>query len=224
MKTIAHRGAKGQVSENTLASFERALELGCDGIELDVHLSADGELIVFHDQTLERLTGASGNIEDLTLSEIRELLVDGIHPIPTLREALDLIDGRCLLNIELKTAQTTDPVMDLISESVKSGVPISSFLVSSFDWPSLQYLREQLPELPIGVLTHTDLDLAVAFAQTIQAETLHPYYHLLNQDTTRFIQSLGLKVYTWTVNEPEDLDKMKAFGVDGIITDYPERL
>lgn len=224
MLKIGHRGAKGHVSENTLASFGRALELGCGAIELDVHLSSDGQLFVFHDEGLERLTAASGHFEDLTSDKIRQLRIETLHPIPTLSETLDFIGNQCLVNIELKTEKTVAPTIRLLSAYLEKGIPPSHFLVSSFMLPALKTFREQLPEIPLGVLCEVDFDLDLAFAQTIQAETFHPYFHLLNVERMSELRSLGMKVYPWTVNHPEDIATMKNLGVDGIITDFPDRL
>ncbi|NMH27151.1 glycerophosphodiester phosphodiesterase [Flavobacterium silvaticum] len=224
MKKIAHRGAKGHTSENTIAAFGMAIDMGSDGIELDVHLSSDGELIVFHDETTDRLTGQSGHIESFDSKAIAALNVDGLHPIPTLREALDFIGTNCFINIELKTEKTVVPVIELLTDLVSNGADYNQYLVSCFDWSALQYIHDKMPQIPLGVLTETDLDLAIGFAKTIKATAIHPYFHLLTRENVTNMQQLGFKVYTWTVNEFEDLERMKSFGVDGIITDFPDRL
>jgi glycerophosphoryl diester phosphodiesterase len=96
--------------------------------------------------------------------------------------------------------------------------------VSSFDWNALQQVRELDPNIPLGVLTYTDLDLAIGFAQHIQAETIHPHFHLLTAENIKSMQQQGFKVMTWTVNESEDIAKVKSLKPDGIITDYPDRI
>src|SRR6478736_2939754 len=98
---IGHRGAKGYQPENTLSSFQKALDMKVDGIELDVHLSSDGEIIVFHDETLNRITNGKGDINRYTLSELRDFRIAKEHQIPTLKEVFDLIDKKCFINIEL---------------------------------------------------------------------------------------------------------------------------
>jgi len=221
---IGHRGAKGHTAENTLASFEKALSLGVDGIEFDVHLSADGEIIVIHDETLERTTDGKGRVRDLSLSQLKHLKIDGQYEIPTLAEIIDAIPKDILLNIELKVKIAAKPVMYLIEKYVADGRDYKQFLVSSFDWVALKEIREANPKILLGVLTDTDLDLAIGFSQSIKAETIHPYFHLLTAENTRQMQAAGFGVFPWTVNEPEDLERVKSFGVNGIITDYPDRL
>lgn len=221
---IGHRGAKGHLPENTLASFVKAIELGAHGIELDVHLSADGEIIVMHDETIDRTTDGKGAVRQHSLEVLQMYTIDRQFRIPALGEVFDIIDPQCLINIELKTAETAKPVVDLIEKYVlEKGRKYEQFLVSSFDWVALEKVREWHAEIPLGVLTSTDLELAIHFAQFIKAETIHPYFHLLTPDNTRQMQQ-NFKVFTWTVNEFEDLQKVKSFGVDGIITDFPDRL
>lgn len=222
---IGHRGAKGHLAENTLESFQKAIDLGVDGIELDVHLSADGEIIVIHDETVDRTTDGKGFVKEMTLCELKKLRIENRFEIPTLAEVFDLVNYKYLINIELKATETTKPVVDLIEDYVvNKGWKYKNFLISSFDWPALQTVRDLHEEIPLGVLTHTDLDLAVAFAKFIRAETIHPYFHLLTAENTLAMQQQKLKVFSWTINEREDLQKIKSYKPDGIITDFPERI
>lgn len=224
MQVIAHRGAKGYASENTIAAFGKALELGADGIEIDVHVSADGHPIVFHDEHTQRLTGIAGAIKDLSLGRIGQLRVDRVHAIPTLEQTLDFIDARCLVNIELKMYEAAEPVMHCIEKYISGGKwDYGRFLVSSFDWTALQHIRSHNPQIQLGVLTETDLDLAIGFARSINAETLHPYFHLLDELQSAKIKEANMRIYAWTVNMPEDISRIKRLRVDGIITDYPDR-
>ncbi|RZJ66740.1 MAG: glycerophosphodiester phosphodiesterase [Flavobacterium sp.] len=225
MYVIAHRGAKGHVSENTIAAFQKALEMNAHGIELDVHLSSDGEIIVFHDGHTDRLTGVSGSVIDMTLAEIRQLKVDLHHQIPTLAEVFDLIDKKILINIELKVEAAAKPVTELIEKYVsEKNWNYDSFLVSSFDWTALREIRNWNAKIPLGVLTETDLDLAIGFAKSIKAETIHPYFHLLNPENVEKTKAENLLLYAWTVNMPEDISRIRSLGVDGLITDYPDRI
>ncbi|NUY80689.1 glycerophosphodiester phosphodiesterase [Flavobacterium sp. MAH-1] len=223
MQIIAHRGAKGYVSENTIAAFRKALEMGADGIELDVHLSSDGQIMVFHDEHTDRLTGVSGTVKDMACDDLQKLKVDLHHEIPTLAKVLDFVDKRCLVNIELKVEAAARPVTQLIEKYVSEGWNYDHFLVSSFDWTALQEIRNRNPKIPLGVLTETDLDLAIGFAKSINAETLHPYFHLLDEASVKKIKAENLRLYVWTVNEPEDISRIENFGIDGIITDFPDR-
>jgi len=225
MIRIAHRGAKAYEPENTLAAFARAIELQSDAIELDVHLSADGEVIVFHDETVDRMTKGSGFVKDLSLNVLKKLRIYEQYQIPTLAETFDFVNQRCFINIELKTFETAQPVVDLIEIYVREkGWNYSQFLISSFDWTALQKVRDLHAEIPLGVLTETNLELAIGFAEFIQAETIHPYFHLLNAENTLEMQQKGFKVFAWTVNESEDIQKIKSFKVNGIISDFPDRI
>ena len=225
MLKIGHRGAKGYEPENTFVSFQKALDMEVDGIELDVHLSADGEIIVIHDETIDRTTNGKGFVNALSLCELNAFRIDSKHQIPTLQKVFDLVNQDCFINIELKSYEATDKVVSLIEKYVaKKGWKYDRFLVSSFDWNALQQVAFLNDEIPIGVLTETDLDLAVAFAKFIQAKSIHPHFHLLTKENTAQIQEKGLQVFPWTINEYEDIQKIKTFNVNGIITDFPDRI
>jgi glycerophosphoryl diester phosphodiesterase len=215
MFKIGHRGAKGHLPENTLASFEKAIGLGVDMIELDVRLSFDKVPMVLHDETIDRTTSKTGKVTDYNAKELQQL------GIPTLRDVFELIDNRCEINVELKTFSATQAVLDLIA---KSTFDQNKILISSFDWNALQEVRFHDEDIRIGVLTETDLELALAFAKFIKAEAIHPYYHLLTAENVQKIKEKGFKVFPWTINEPEDITFVQSLEVDGIITDFPERL
>ena len=225
MLKIAHRGAKGYEPENTLQAFQKALDLNADGIELDVHLSADGQIIVIHDETIDKMTNGKGFVNTLSLPELKSFLIAEKHEIPTLKEVFDLVNKKCLINIELKNFDTFSKVVDLIEEYVsEKNWKYEHFIVSSFDWNALQHLHDLNQNIPIGVLTETDLNLALAFAETIKAKAIHPYYHLLNEENTQEIQEKGFLVLPWTVNIDEDIQKIKSLKVNGIITDFPDKI
>lgn len=215
MFKIGHRGAKGHLPENTLASFEKAIGLGVDMIELDVRLSFDKVPMVLHDETIDRTTSKTGLVTDYNAKELQQL------GIPTLRNVFELVDNRCEINVELKTFSATQAVLDLIA---KSTFDQNKILISSFDWNALQEVRFHDEDIRIGVLTETDLELALAFAKFIKAVAIHPYYHLLTAENVQKIKEKGFKVFPWTINEPEDITFVQSLEVDGIITDFPERL
>jgi glycerophosphoryl diester phosphodiesterase len=136
-----------------------------------------------------------------------------------------LVNQDCFINIELKSYEATDKVVSLIEKYVtKKGWKYDRFLVSSFDWNALQQVAFLNDKIPIGVLTETDLDLALAFAKFIQAKSIHPHFHLLTKENTAQMQEKGLQVFPWTINELEDIQKIKTFNVNGIITDFPNRI
>jgi glycerophosphoryl diester phosphodiesterase len=225
MLKIGHRGAKGHAPENTLISFQKALDMGVDGIELDVHLSADDQIMVIHDATVYRTTNSDGVVNLLPLQELKALRIDNEHPIPTLEEVLDLVNQKLFINIELKGNLTSKPVVALIEKYVgEKNWRYDSFLISSFDWNALREVHLLNSEISLGILTQTDLPLAIAFAKFIKAKAIHPQYHLLTKENVLQMQTDGFQVFPWTVNEPEDIQKIKTFEVNGIITDFPERL
>lgn len=225
MLKIGHRGARGYEPENTLISFQKAIELQVDQIELDVHLSSDGELMVIHDDTIDRTTNAEGAVNQYSLLELKQFRIEKDHCIPTLTEVLHLIDQKCAVNIELKSYETADKVVDLIDKFIaEKHWNYSQFLVSSFNWTALQQVSLLNPEIHIGVLTETDLDLALAFAKFIHAKSIHPDYQILTAENTAKLQKKGFKIFPWTVNEPEDIKKIKSFNVNGIISDFPDRV
>ena len=225
MLKIGHRGAKGHEPENTLISFQKALDMQVDGIELDVHLSADGELIVIHDETIDRTTNGIGLVNSLSLRQLKKCRINNHHEIPLLSEVFDLVNKNCFINIELKSYETAEKVVELIEDYVSGkNWKYEQFLISSFDWNALQQVRFLNERIQIGVLTETDLDLALAFAKFIQAKSIHPHFHMLSEENVSKIQSKGLQVFPWTVNEREDVEKIKSYKVNGIITDFPNRI
>ena len=222
---IGHRGAKGHLAENTLPSIDKALYLGVDGVEIDIFRCASGELVVFHDQTLEKLTNSSGYIEQLDLDSIRKIEVLNGFTIPTLEEVLNLINGRVLLNIELKgsnTAFLTDSLLQTYFEK-ETWLP-DKILISSFNWEELKVFYNLNKEVPIAVLTEDDPLDAIPIAKSLNAMAINPNFKLLTKDNIAKIKKAGLKILTWTVNQPEQIDIMIDLGVDGIITDFPERV
>lgn len=222
---IGHRGAKGYEPENTLVSFDKAIQMGADGIELDVHLSLDGHLIVIHDETIDRTTNGKGVVNQMTLQELKSFIIKENYTIPTLEEVLDLVNQRCFVNIELKNQDTAEKVVQLIESYISDkNWSINNFLVSSFDWNALQQVRFLNENIRIGVLTETDLNLALSFSRFLKAEALHPDFQLLTNEYTLKIQEKGIQVFPWTVNEMEDIQRMKSFKVDGIITDFLDRI
>jgi glycerophosphoryl diester phosphodiesterase len=216
---IGHRGAKGYEPENTLISFEKAIDLNVDGIELDVHLSSDGALIVIHDETIDRTSDRKGFVNQFTALELKK------YGIPKLIEVLDLANHNCFVNIELKGIGTAKPVVDLITRYIsEENWNYTDFLVSSFDWKMLEKVRLLNPKIRIGVLTEESVDEALAFAKKIKAFSIHPDYVLLSKENVALMQENGFEVYPWTVNSKEDIQKIKSFNVNGIISDFPDRI
>ncbi|WP_338408785.1 glycerophosphodiester phosphodiesterase family protein [uncultured Flavobacterium sp.] len=216
---IGHRGALGYEPENTLISFQKAIDLNADGIELDVHLSSDGELVVIHDETIDRTTNRKGFVKDFLAAELKKI------EIPTLMEVLDLVQQRCFINIELKGIGTELPVINLMQHYIiNKNWHYKDFLVSSFDWKTLEKTHDLDSKIQIGVLTEESIEDALAFAKKIKAFSINPYYQLLTKENVTLMQENGFKVYPWTANSKEDIRKIKAFNVNGIISDFPDKI
>ena len=222
---IGHRGAKGHLAENTLPSIDKAMYLGVDGVEIDIFRCASGELVVFHDQTLQKLTNATGYIEQLDLDSIRKIEVLGGFTIPTLEEVLNLIDGQVSLNIELKGSQTallTDSLLKIFF-MYEAWSP-EKILISSFNWDELKVFYNINKEVPIAVLTEDDPIDAIPVAQSLKAKAINPNFKSLTKENVDKIKKVGIQIFPWTVNQPDDISRMIDLGVDGIITDFPERV
>ncbi len=221
---VAHRGAMGYEMENTIASVEKALALEASMIEIDVFQIASGELVVFHDAKLDRLSNGSGPIINYDWKSLSEVVLEGGHRIPLLSEVLAVVKGKAKLNIELKGPHTALPVLALIEPLVATGEwALEDIVLSSFDWPQLLQARLQNSRIPIAVLTEGDPLDAIDMARSVQASAINPYFKSLNAEVVEKIQAAGYQVFTWTVNSPEDLAAMKAMGVNGIITNFPDR-
>jgi glycerophosphoryl diester phosphodiesterase len=219
MLKIGHRGAKGYEPENTLISFQKALDLNVDGIELDVHLSLDKEIMVIHDDTIDRTTIGQGLVKSFSATQLKEL------GIPTLTEVFDLVNRNCFINIELKGIGTAEPVNDLIHHYISDKKwKTSNFLISSFDWKMLEEFQLMNPKIRNGVLTEESIEDALTFAKKTKAFSIHPDYRLLTEENVALMQKNGFEVFPWTVNSTEDIQKIKSFNVNGIISDFPDRI
>ncbi len=222
---IGHRGAKGHLAENTLESIQKALSIGVDMIEIDVHKCASGELWVIHDFTLDRTTDGSGEIAKKNADVIRDLKIEGRYKIPLLTEVLDLIEGKCQINIELKGLNTAGPVSNIVKQKVADGKwQYSDFLISSFQKNELFETRKLDEKVPIAVLSKASVPEAIEIGKMLKASAIHPSLGIITRDNTKLSQEAGFRVNVWTVNDRENILRMIDFGVDGIISDYPNRL
>jgi glycerophosphoryl diester phosphodiesterase len=220
-----HRGAMGHATENTLASIEKGIELKADMIEIDVYKIKTGELVVFHDDDLDRITNAKGKIEDYTFDDLRKVLVSGKHQIPTLQEVIEIIDKRVVLNIELKGTNTATDTYRIIEEYKKKGWRNKDFFISSFRIGELQKMRSLSTKIAIGLLTYKEpIESIIKTGKNLEAQAINPYYKTLTAENVAVMKANNFKIYPWTVNEPVDIKNLQELKVSGIITDYPERI
>ncbi|HVO66952.1 MAG TPA: glycerophosphodiester phosphodiesterase family protein [Syntrophales bacterium] len=219
---LAHRGASGHEPENTLSAVEKAVVLGADWIEVDVY-AVENELIVIHDERLERTTNGTGFVMDKTLAYLRSLDAGKGQRIPTLREVFDAVDRRTGINVELKGPHTARLAVSLVGEYIKErNRDYDKFLISSFDRRQLMTVRKLDPYMRIGVLINRPRRHYKQFAARYAAYSVHPHVSLVNSQFMQRAHKRGLKVFVYTVNKPEDIERLKTLGVDGIFTDFPE--
>ena len=224
---IGHRGSKGYVAENTLESINNAISLGVHGIEIDIFKCLSGELVLSHENNLKRLTGKSGQLEKLTLNDLKDFLVAGKYKIPTLNDVLIKIESPLFVNIELKGSDTAGATSKIVADfSRKTLWTLDHFIVSSSNWNELEKFRSIDNNTPVGVLVNKSISIneAIEFGKKINAQAIHPHYQLLDEITVKKIKNNGFKTYTWTVNNADDINFMKKIKVDGIISDYPDRI
>lgn len=221
---FGHRGAAGHEPENTLRSFRKALSLGAQWVELDVY-AVENELIVFHDERLERTTNGSGYVEKSNLEYLRSLDAGKGERIPFLSEVIELLDCKSGINIELKGESTAEPVARTIEHYLaeKNWRP-EQFLVSSFNHYELKLFKKLMPHINIGALiSHIPLDYA-GFGKNLGAYSIHASREFINEEFVKDAHRLGMKFFVYTVNRLEDASRMRELNVDGIFTDYPELL
>lgn len=211
----AHRGASIEFPENTLAAFRRALELNVEGIELDVHLSADGHAVVIHDETVDRTTDGSGAVAEMTLEQLKALDAGGGEPVPTLGEVLDLVGDALHVDIEIKAKEAGDAVLNELEGRN------TRWLISSFKWDVLQYVRSRDAEAELWPLTVGASAEAIAVAKEIGAPALAIYHMGIDEDIVRHLREQGLGFWVWTVNDPSEAIRFADMGAIGICTDDP---
>lgn len=222
---IGHRGAKGHLAENTLESIQKALSFGVEAIEIDVHRCKTGELVVIHDFTLDRTTNGSGEVAKKSLTEIKALKVEDEFEIPLLTEVLDFIEGKCTINIELKGLNTATATAKTIKKYIaEKNWTYKDFIVSSFQKNELFQMRKLDEKVALGILSKASVTEAIEVGKLLKASAIHPSLGIITRDNVKASHKAGFNVNVWTVNEPEDIQRMREFGVDGIISDFPDRL
>ena len=234
MKTMiqAHRGASAYCPENTLEAFALAIEQNADYIELDVHLTKDDEIVIAHDEQLERVSNGTGHINDRTLEELKQLSFSKLYPdipvsrIPTLSEVFSLVKPSALsINIELKTTDRMYPGLPekLIALTAKYDMS-ERVIYSSFNHYSLQYLKKLEPSAKIGLLYELGMVDPWVYANYLGADAIHPPYQVIAAlpETVKRCHENGVKINVWTLNDPQIIKLMLKCEVDGIITNKPD--
>jgi glycerophosphoryl diester phosphodiesterase len=246
LSRVAHRGGSLLAPENTLAAFRNVLTLPIDAVECDVQMTCDGHAVVFHDNTVDRLTEGTGNLLDLKLADLRSLNAaahfSGGWPrreiIPTLREVLALLNGRKQVYLEAKNSKRDDvygsyPRMaETIVEEVRAAGMLQQVVVIAFDWQILADIKSLAPEVSLGMIVgrgcwsgqSPELVLTTLLAQAtaLQCEWLNVDYGLFTPEILEAVHGHGLKLGLWTVNALEELQYFAAAGVDALTTDRPD--
>ena len=249
-QVFAHRGARSVAPENTLPAFQEALEMGVDGIELDVQLSRDGQLVVIHDFTLERTTNGRGRVRDHTAgelaqleiadcrtspkSEVRNLKSEIRNPkwnvgVPTFEQVLDLVGDRCQLNVEIKTADTAGGRQEaaLLARIIQRRDLHEQVIVSSFNPFALIWMRRSDPRVALGLLYSEAWPIYLRRAwlrPLVRPSALHPHHTMIDKAYMQWARSKGYAVNTWTVNDVEEARRLAGLGVGALISDVPDRL
>ncbi len=234
---IAHQGANELAPANTLPAFLKAAELGADGVELDAHLSADGVVVVLHDFTVDRTTDGSGRVTELPLAALKELDAGSwFDPafagerIPTLEEVFAAVGDRLLIDVELKVLpRQNDGLEAAVVRLVERHGLADRVLLSSFNPLALRRVRRLAPHLPIGFLYRaTPLFRLARFLawlmRGLRPEFFNLHGPLVRPADVRRAHARGQRLIAWTVDEPERMRELVAWGVDGIITNRPDRL
>lgn len=222
---FGHRGASAVAPQNTLAAFERAAQQGAQGIELDVHLTRDGQLVVIHDFTVESTTDGAGAVAEMTLAQLQKLDAGAWFSsefagerIPTLDEVFAAVGGELLINVEIKSSATG--IVNAVVDCIRHHQMETRALISSFDADVLRRLRP-LTDVPLGCLFGFASQSQLAEMASFCA-ALHPWHEQVDADFMQRARDLGCLVNVWTVNDPLRACQLAALGVNSIITDHPE--
>lgn len=232
MKVVAHRGYSGKYPENTMLSFQKAVEAGCDEIELDVQLTKDDVLVIIHDETIDRVSDGTGAIKDFTFQELRKFNVKGeygdkfgFNPIPSFEEYLEWVkDQPVTTNIELKTGKYYYKELEekVIAMLKKYGL-LHKVMFSSFNHLSLIKCKELAPEVECGaLLLKKGLGNVGYYTSKFHFECYHPDIEGLTDEIVKNCNDYGIKLNVWTVNTVEDLEKLYRWNCNGVITNFPD--
>jgi glycerophosphoryl diester phosphodiesterase len=231
---LGHRGASGNAPMNTLSAFLLAHQEGAHGIELDVHLSADGVPVVIHDHTVDATTNGKGEVRNMTVHQLKQLDAGSWfssafakETIPTLTEVLTTLPREnFLINVEIKaTRQHRLQLVQATLAAIETTQSSERVIISSFDPFILRLVARSNAQIPIGYLHYPSIPFWIPwFMSGVRHEAIHPYYKQVNKQYVQQYTERGYKIHTWTVNDVEVARELTALGVGAIITDYPERI
>lgn len=228
---IAHRGASGNAPENTLAAFKKAIEIGVDAVELDLHGSADGEVVVIHDASLDRTTDHSGPVNQTALETIKQTDAGGWfapefagEPVPTLAEALECIGKETIALLEIKDPLIAEAVVAKVHETQSLDLTV----IISFHTSVLQTVRALAPRIPTGWLigshnNHVPPEQLCQQLGELGSPLLNVNHQLITAEFAYEVRRRGIALWCWTVDDIVRMREMKAFGVQGITSNYPDR-
>ncbi len=222
----AHRGASGWAPENTLAAMHLALQMGANSLELDVHLSSDHEPVVLHDDTLDRTTNGSGLVRQYSLVELQTLDAGSWfgaefsgEKLPTLKQVIDQT-GKARLNIEIKGGADTAIVAEAVVAQIRANKAEKRSLVTSFDEQALQAVKQIAPQMPVGLIAFNRRpDLLAGDWEAVSC-----HYEFVDEPFVRAVRDSGKHLLVWTVNEIDEMRRLLNLDVDGMISNYPDRL
>lgn len=219
MLIIGHRGAMAVAPENTLESIGRALDAGVDMVEVDIALCRSGEVILLHDDRLDRTTDGSGYVADWSFEDLRKLDAGSGQMIPTLTEVIDLVDRRCPLNVEIKGRGSAREVSRILETYIRSGQRSEEdFIVSSFDHRELRHFHSLYPEIRISPIVSCH---PLSFTQIIgdlPVWSLNMKREFVSREIVEEAHRWGARLLVFTINKPEELERMRDIGVDGVFT------
>jgi glycerophosphoryl diester phosphodiesterase len=220
MLRIGHRGAAGYTPENTLASIEKGIELGVDLIEIDVRRTRDGHLVLLHDERVNRTTNGRGHVADMTLAQVKHLDAGAGQRIPTLEEALEAANGHVGLILELKVGEIGQRACEIVQRGAFKGTVIYASFIAS----ELLPIRDMEPHSATMALLDKLPKDPVAYATNVQATHIGLKWRTATPALVQACHRVGLQLFVYTVNDPKSIRKMQELGVDGIISDFPDRL
>jgi len=225
MFIIGHHGACGYEPENTILSFKKSLQLGIDMIEFDVRKSFDDKLVIMHDATVNRTTNGTGAIADMTFAQLRKLDAGKGQKIPTLQEVLDYINRKVRVDIEIKAVDAVSELANVVHNYIsKKGWSPTDFLISSFNLSALHEFHQLVPNIQLMLIFSEVPNNWLELVQSIPVQMVAISAAFISKEIVDQMHHNDIPVVVYTVNDSKEITRMKALGIDGICSDYPDRV